>query len=640
MDPKLTDRRLQTLAAARDSYTRIHKALDDVVLGIEKCNKRGFSCDSFTILTRSASFRNVVKLTRVSILTVYRLQDALKHPLDLERVVSELLRPLGLSPYDVLGREELDNTKSNQDCLSRGIHMAAILAQIFSVGLMTYTGTHSSPISDTRLGREVDSFTLTGLGGSDVGHQWQLQMTWQKLACFGDMIGGPVWVVHQVEAAGSFGKPSHLVASLEDIADTWGRVYLEQSPEGDRFLGFRIGGGQVRPLHPEASSYAKLAENGNIPCHWERSLPPDRAPLPPTTRIGFGPADLLCIGALSENTQCTFGEVAGYGAARLSFLTELAVNRTWWRTEELTAQVQAGQYVGVAIGGVQKRIDGVSLKTAIWDAWCELKDITRLAARWGLQLSLCTGAARRVCLKELFCDKVIDFAAAMRPQEWGRIMNVYRHIFVGTTVSEFCARANILRQTNSSDYHDLWVVCNVALSVLHLTGPTAGGDTLKIWWPSPNETENETLGLHVDGNWATLFKDNPDQAVFAVATPSCLCLGNRITCREPWSWDYRIHYLETIVAVDRTCRTRYSSPPPSGQDWILAGSLYALGEGFLVVSHGGVNRPGLSAQWRGWPWVPEALRRRFVRRYLRELAHNEPHGLSWELLVSLGRSTA
>jgi len=634
MDPKLTDCELQTLAAdARDNCARIHEALDNVVLGIEKCNAHEFSCDGFTILTRPASFRNAVKLTRVSISAVHTLQDALKHRLNLEHEVSKLLRPMGLNPDEVIGHGGREDIGSSEDCPVRVIHMAAILAQIFSVGLMTYTGTHSSPISNTILGREVDSFTLTGLGGSDVGRRWQLQMTRQKLACFGDMIGGPVWVIHQLEAA--FEKPSHLVASLEDIADTWGRVYLEKSPEGDRFLGFRIGGGLVRPLGPETSSYAELAENGNIPCHWERSLPSDRAPLPPTTGIGFGPAELLCIGALSENIQCTFDEAKAFRKARLSFLTELAVDSTWWRTEERTAQIQAGQYVNIAIGGVQKRIDGVSLKAAIWDAWCGLKDITLLAAPWGLQFSLCTGAARRVSLKELFRDRVIDFAAAMRPQEWRRIGSDYENIFVGTTVSEFCARAKTLRQTRPGDYFDLWEVCDIALGVLHSTGPTPSSDALKIWWPSRNEMQNETLGLHVGEKWATLLKDSPDQAVFAAATPTCLHLGQRISCREPWSWDYRIHYLETTVVVDMTCEARYRPPPANGQDWILVGRRYALGEGFLVVSQAGLNAPGFSAQWKGWRLIPEQMRRKLVRRYLREMARSEALDLSWELLVTL-----
>jgi hypothetical protein len=359
------------------------------------------------------------------------LQDALKHPLRLEHEVFNLVRLLGMLHYTDLKRDGRDDIESNQDYLARVIHVAAVLAQILSVGLMTYTRAHSSPISNTIIGREVDSFTLTGLGDSGVGHWWEVRISRQKLACFGDMIGGPVWVLHRIGDENSCEKPSHLVASLEDIVDTWGRVYLEQSPEGDRFLGFRIGGGQVRPLGPETRSYTA---SGNIPCHWERSLPSDRATLPPTTGIGFGPADLLCIGALSENTQCSFDEAKGFREARPSFLTELAVDRTWWRTEERTVQIQAGQYVGAVIGGVQKRIDGVSLKAGIWDAWCKLKDITILAAPWGLQFSLCTGAARRVCLKELFRDRVIDFAAAIRPQEWDRIGSDYQNLFVGTTV--------------------------------------------------------------------------------------------------------------------------------------------------------------------------------------------------------------
>jgi hypothetical protein len=77
MDPKLTDRHLQTLAAdPRDNLRRIHEALDDVALGIEKCNARGFSCDSFTILTTIPSFRNAVNWFEYQ----YRLSTCSKTP--------------------------------------------------------------------------------------------------------------------------------------------------------------------------------------------------------------------------------------------------------------------------------------------------------------------------------------------------------------------------------------------------------------------------------------------------------------------------------------------------------------------------------------------------------------------------------
>jgi hypothetical protein len=117
----------------------------------------------------------------------------------------------------------------------------------------------------------------------------------------------------------------------------------------------------------------------------------------------------------------------------------------------------------------------------------------------------------------------------------------YQHIFVGTTVVEFIARTKTLRQTRPQHYFDLWQVCNVALGVLRMTGPTASGDALKIWWPAKNQAQNEMLGLRTGAKWGTLFKDNPEQAVFAITTSHCLRLGQQITCRVPLSWDYRIH---------------------------------------------------------------------------------------------------
>jgi len=504
--------------------------------------------------------------------------------------------------------------------------MAAILSQVLSVGLMTYTGTHSSPIYQGIFGREISSFTLTGFrDGSD--SEWQLCVTRQRLACFGDMIGGPAWIVHELEGMDSSTKPSPLVASLEDIADTWGRVYLEQSPGEAGFLGFRIGGGLIRPLAQEDSSYAELAKDGHIPCHWERSLPLGPASSPATTGIRFGSTDLLCIGALSENPQCGFDEADSFRNAG-PFLQELAVTKSCWKQEQRTVQLSGGKFVNFAIGGTQKRIPGVSLKACIWEKWITLKDVTFLAVPWGLELSLCTGAARRVYLKDLLQSRIINFAAAMKPQEWGRIRNDFQHVFAGTTVADFRIRAQALKETDH--YSDVWEVCNVALRVLYQTGSTPSGDALNVWWPF----ETETLSLHVVEGWARLFKDSPDQAIFAAATPNCLCLGQSITCRRPWQWDHNIHHLETAVVLDMTTASRSGPEPLTGQDWILEGKWYALGEGFLVVSRDGPNAPGFSARWRAWTRPLGFAQRVFIARYLRESYRSEARH-SWEILIAL-----
>ena len=389
------------------------------------------------------------------------------------------------------------------------------------------------------------------------------------------MIGGPAWIVHELEGMDSSTKPSSLVASLDDIADTWGRVYLEQSPGEDNFLGFRIGGGLITgPLAREDSSYAELAKDGHFPYHWERSLPLAPASSTATTGIRFGAIDLLCIGALPENPQYEFDEADSFRNA-VPFLQVLTVAISWWKQEQRTVQLSGGQSVNFAIGGAQKRIHGASLKARIWDKQVTPKDVTFLAAPWGLELRLCTGAARRVCLKDLLQSRVIDFAATMKPQEWKRIRNDFQHVFAGTTVADFCIRAQALKETDH--YSAVWEVCTVALSVLYLTGSTPSGDALNIWWPF----ETEILSLHVVEGWARLFKDSPDQAIFAAATPNCLCLDQSITCRRPWLWDRNIHHLETVVAFDMTTASRSKPNHPTGQGLDLGWQMVCLGRRFL-----------------------------------------------------------
>ncbi|KAF8534299.1 hypothetical protein BDD12DRAFT_983946 [Trichophaea hybrida] len=611
--------------------SKLQNTVDLILSGVRMCNEAEFCCDSFTILVKSKNRPGVIKLRHISSETLLQLSGHLKHWHSNEVIPlapSQLLATVQLGLAELHSLRDFETHSNTQD-VWEFIEYVALLLQMYSLGLVTYTGSHSQSLSCTHSYTNVESVSLHGF--TNTGEQSpKITATRLALGCFGEMIGSPVWVFQSGDQAISR-KPHYLAATVIDLIDTWGRGYTKSHPnDSNAIVSVRIGGGILKPLTSGDARYDDLSLGGYIPCHWERCHPSQN--LQSAHDVTFSAFDILCIGTFAENPDCQFRDNT-YDALG-PFVEDIAVSNSRWQSENRQLGLAAGQFITLNAVGTQKRVDGVTLKEAISDKWKSKKDLSILTSPWGLEFSLCTGVARRVMLKDLFEGLVIEYAKNKIPREWERLEHCFWSIF-HATAEQFSKGVRYLAETNEKDYNGLWEFCNIAFDILILTGVPSHANFIKIWWPC----NNETFGFKINEGWPQLLKDATDRATFAVATPKCLTIDTSIACRsQSWQWDYDIRHLQTAVEMDMTTSTRmYPITRDNGMNSaVVNGKRYGLGDGFVVFSTDGVNSPDFSARWKCWPpLTPEFARRKLLRGYIREIISAYHTSRSAVVVISL-----
>jgi len=120
-----------------------------ILLGMNKCNTAKFRCDTFTIMIKSYHQPRVVQVVQISSEVLVYLYENLGYwsidPCDVTRStafqqVFATIRggPVGLGHHIVSPNRPvtLGNAATLMDC-------AAFLIQMYSLGLVMYTGSHS-----------------------------------------------------------------------------------------------------------------------------------------------------------------------------------------------------------------------------------------------------------------------------------------------------------------------------------------------------------------------------------------------------------------------------------------------------------------------------------------------------------------
>jgi len=136
-------------------------------------------------------------------------------PTGLYELYWSVISPIGLRMPD---KTNLDNLYK----ISMYWLACAIAAQVLTVGFISYTVSFCDKSEHPYLSHNFKSFLLSGFGFA-LGDK--VLLTRLKLACIGDMLGGPVWAF----GAESFSndKTRHeLITTAEDFVDTFGRSYF------------------------------------------------------------------------------------------------------------------------------------------------------------------------------------------------------------------------------------------------------------------------------------------------------------------------------------------------------------------------------------------------------------------------------
>ncbi|CZT42400.1 uncharacterized protein RSE6_02298 [Rhynchosporium secalis] len=364
-----------------------------------------------------------------------------------------------------------------------------------------------------------------------------------KLSCMNGLVGDKVFALSLFaksddEIQGAEEGNGLFVGSIENVIDSWGPGLLlahPGTPYGVRVYSVLIGGGSI--ICRESQTTQRNAND--IPMyHWSRDQ----------TLSGnegtFNIRDPLRIGAITVQPLCPLDVDKCFKASE-SHLHNIGTEPDYWELTERQKVLQGGQYVVLQVGNTYHKMKGRTLKTAILDRWQMSHDFNLLCKPWGLQVSLCTGVARRVPIKKLIEEPMFAYIDRLLPNGWDSIKSDARAAFMGSI-----DYIQWISQLDESQRDCMIKVITFLLELLKDTGLDREGSQLQLIWPDGSSLSHViSLKCSKSNLWARVLKDSPSCATFAAITGLCLeAPGHLCKNNDSATWTGQGVLLSTAVS--------------------------------------------------------------------------------------------
>jgi arrestin-related trafficking adapter 9 len=572
---------VKTELAGHKEASRISCALDNVIYAISKLNRDGGCCDSFSIFVHCSGRPRIVRTSTISRHMIESLQNCLKGCVDTDFADRTQLANLAKRCRDIfstLGQsriaEGLLRSRSVRSFSTKCRHLCALVAQIASLGIVTYTRGHSREFVCNELSRSVEKFFLLGTGRADIS----VTAARVTLTCLDAMLSRPVWAFQlDGREAQNQGIRFSFSTSIEHLLDLWGgRLSFLDVPD-DPGIIVQVGGGTLTEAPIPAHNY-----RGAVLCHWSPSIVPDAVP------IALQLDEQIIIGATLVNNECSLS--ADLCHSHISGSLEILGARSpRWKITGRNVGLSGGQFITATMGVTQTKDNGRTRKARILEHWKDHKSLKILNEPVGLELSLCTGVARRVPLRTLFHSQVLEyFTSAL--DNWkqvsdqaseGRVPVAHLAALIGETTTN--AEMHILLDDVHPEQAEvLRKATELLLLAMECTGVADDGESLVMWWP-----ETETLtprGLKIPkryysasskhGPWTSMIKDSESCAVFGMITSRCLQHHGVRPCQTLGQGPISYKFPEQII-LDTSL-----SPAGRGLEAVLVS--YELGQRLML----------------------------------------------------------
>lgn len=504
---------------------KILDALENVLNAMQSLNHDGGCCESFTILIKPVHRHRAIMVKTITASLLRELCDALsQHSLASGSYATSWSQPLMKACSDFfetngwvdMVHEYLRSSLGSTVSLSRCLHLCALITQVASVGLVTYSRGHARDFYTPALSRHVESFVLAGSDPSGPS----LYAERLELECMGKMLGRKVWTFHNEKCpSGVNTETFYLATGIVDLLDTWGGTILSKSGDQkslDVFLS--IGGGSIINIESKDPNF-DVAQDGEICCHWTAKLG-----LSISSRFLYRADQQLLIGATRVNETCTLDVNVCRSALLCGALTSMGTRPPGWKTTGRAANMGLSLHGFTAgLTRTQSKDDGRPLKVKMFEDWDKTMDLRILNRPCGLELSLCTGIARRVPLREFFYGEVLEFLKFGLPGEWSEIESIAFSI-PGKSEQEFGQWLSGLTKAQTQVMQKATVLLLLAMEY---TGVERDGHTLTLWWPERYEASPRGLQIvktqySGDKPWIPMFQDPETCVIFGLATARCL----------------------------------------------------------------------------------------------------------------------
>lgn len=548
-----------------DDNSAVLEVLDNIEQAAGELQRLGGCCHSFSVLLNDALGGYVV-LKQIHFSTIRMLRDLIRDP-----GMTDPLTNFYQVFHSLFGREGF--MKDIPQDASSLQHLVLLATQFLALGFLSYSQAHCGPIQPFFLDTPLLAISLLGLGESylEAPHA-TLSCHLVDLTCMGDMVGQPVLAFDWPPGLAVGKRPvmpstprKHMLATPESILDTWGPGSMVASAIDPKYLwSVSVGGGTI-------TSTGRATEPQ---LHWSK----DDANAPTTERT-FNRGMLAIIGTtILENTACQSG--AGRLKDSLPMLKEIGTFPSYWEIMErqLGLGFQGGQ-TAVAIFQFNQtwvKMPGVTKKSAMLSQRAiYVSDLDHIL---GVQVSICTGIARRVRLRDLLADLLPAYVAGLvvEPVHWEDLIGKFDAL-VALRGSDMKKWLGSLDRPSRVEFEGLVFA---VLYLLRDTGIDRKGDNFVVacvqrglpfqCFKIPCKNEN---------SWARMLVDSKDNATFAYVTTQCLETAALKCCRPSLSWSNSTALMGTAVLEDTSASDKSLAMAPAGGQWALReNEAYLIGQ--------------------------------------------------------------
>jgi hypothetical protein len=537
------------------SLARIGTALERLVNILSWLQQKGLCCSYFTTLKVSTT-EETTELTRIPFFNVTNLLEEISS-LRSDEQNKVAFRPALNAAEDILTLIYGKHTRStlydriahSQTVKKITLHRCAVATQSLCLGLLSYSEAHVAPIQPFFLGQALRTVHFQGFETSNSTSSFRAELV--DLTCFGKMVGHPV-VAFIASESGPSHKKLNLLATPEDIVDTWapGRFIADRtSNEGTQIFAIQIGGGIVKPTADDPLLF-----------HWEKG---DLKSEDLTT--AFDRRAKILVAATMLNSMCPLNQTESWQSCTL--MENLGTREDRWRLNQMQASSQIGQYMVLQFSSTWVKQDGITLKARQLNASPGTIYLPFLESYWGLQVSLCTGVARRVLVREMLADVMAAYVEKRFPvpECWNTLLMEHNILdqFRGETLELWFRALPSEYQTSVVE------IVRYVLKILGDTGYDGQKDELVVAWPFP-EDPFHCFRIPCKRNqhlWAGALADSEVCATFAYIMPNCLEETNGQKCRQSRTsqWQNRAISLDTAVCPHKSNQEL----PDRGSSWVL-----------------------------------------------------------------------
>ncbi|KAJ8129055.1 hypothetical protein O1611_g4576 [Lasiodiplodia mahajangana] len=494
-------------------------------------------CDAFSLLCLKTSY---VELVSVDLKTLRCLNDIIRWDSDEDTSWDHVCRIL-----------EKFNPR-----LFGALGSLALAIQCLSLAFLSYSQAHCGTVRpfflDTPLSRVIlignQRWTSDFHGPCIVG-------SLVELGCFGDMLQQPVFAFqyfdhYDREAILERRLGLDLLASPEEVLDTWGPGgFMLPKDDKENLYAISIGGGLITPV-------ATIP----ISLHWS---PTTR--LDPHPTVTFHRKRKIRIGAkVSRNDQCQAKPQEKLQLA-YSMLKELGTSPSYWEVSErqLGIGLQAGQSTIALLQFNQTWVKrhGMTKKARLLAQRAVY--VADLEGYFGIQVSVCTGIARRVRLRDLLSEALPAYVGALvaRPPGWKSLLDDFN-------ILEILKEGDLTAWLESLNYDLQKTFENLVVAILFIlqdTGVDRKGENFIIGCIQPDMPfQCFNIPCQRENYWARMVADSEDIATFAYVTTRCL-ETDVVKCRGSKAhWANSTALLWTAVSCyeERMLQTASTLSPP------------------------------------------------------------------------------